>query len=354
MDTRAPLPQRIEALLSLAAQHSRRYAGVDAQLARARYRAEHPTQIMALKCMDGRIHLPHVTRTPMGIIQPFRNLGGIFDLGWPYLGELITQGVAEARHAGQCVLLLVTYHYSQGSPDRGCAGFGGDVAAARDFAQQLKAQAMTLFSHDGASVYPLVCGFETDSDALLVHGDDGDILDMRTLAATQNHRIDDALLQMFPYWPVTVRNDLAPLLRGNLAHVHALRQAERRLDIDHREWAICIGRGFDFLHLPNTALIVGPYSPDLAAPVATAARIIAANMVAGRIPDDGALLLASVPYERPGGDRARAEMKSRFLTRFAMQTLGQSAPELLNRLVVLTGVVHWPTRHLEVLARHSP
>jgi len=56
---------------------------------------------------------------------------------------------------------------------------------------------------------------------------------------------------------------------------------------------ICLGRGFDFLHTPNLALIIGPYSPDLADPLRKAAAIIEANMQAGRIPNDGFLLLVS-------------------------------------------------------------
>jgi hypothetical protein len=39
-------------------------------------------------------------------------------------------------------------------------------------------------------------------------------------------------------------------------------------------------------------------------------------MKAGRIPDDGFLLLASVPYDEIGVDRARVELKSRFLSCF--------------------------------------
>ncbi|MDV7399669.1 hypothetical protein RZS08_50105, partial [Arthrospira platensis SPKY1] len=102
--------------------------------------------------------------------------------------------------------------------------------------------------------------------------------------------------------------DLLPLLQGNIAHVAEIRaQSERQsreLAIEHREWVICLGRGFDFLHTPNLALIVGPYSPDLAHPIRTAAHIIQSNMDRGRIPDDGFLLLASVPYESMGVERA--------------------------------------------------
>ena len=40
-------------------------------------------------------------------------------------------------------------------------------------------------------------------------------------------------------------------------------------------------------------------------------------MRVGRIPDDGFLLLALTPFRDIGVDRARAELKSGFLSRFA-------------------------------------
>ncbi|NWF73057.1 MAG: hypothetical protein HXY51_08495, partial [Nitrospirae bacterium] len=48
---------------------------------------------IALKCMDGRLNLSVATNTPPGIIEPIRNLGGRFDLGWPHFGEVITEQV---------------------------------------------------------------------------------------------------------------------------------------------------------------------------------------------------------------------------------------------------------------------
>ncbi|MDD3528408.1 MAG: hypothetical protein PHS77_00895 [Gallionellaceae bacterium] len=82
-----------------------------------------------------------------------------------------------------------------------------------------------------------------------------------------------------------------------------MRATPRALDIEHREWMICVGRGCDWLHMPNLALIIGPYSPDLADPIRKAAGIIESNMCNGRIPDDGFLLLASSPYDEIGVDR---------------------------------------------------
>ncbi|WP_163559504.1 carboxysome shell carbonic anhydrase domain-containg protein [Halomonas sp. NO4] len=343
-----PILERIETLLSLSRAHAATFCSPSASLARARYLANHPTRLLVMKCMDGRIHIPHATRTPLGIITPFRNLGGIFDLGWPYLGELLTEAVAEAIHAGHGALLMITYHFSRGARARGCAGFGCDQQAALAHARCLQAQAERLFGSDRRNVYPLVCGFETDGDALIVHGDGDEILDIGALSPAAA-ALELRVARLCPDMPGDIRRDLLPLFEGNLAHVTSLRGVSRALDIEHREWVICVGRGFDFLHLPNTALIIGPYGPDLAEPIGTAADIIDANMRAGRIPDDGFMLLASTPYQRVGVDRARAELKSRFLADFASTVIGQRHPRLAEHMVRHTAVVHWPTRRLDRL-----
>ncbi|PMR69824.1 hypothetical protein [Halomonas heilongjiangensis] len=349
-----PIEQRIEALLALAREHAETFCSPSAALARERYLAAHPTRILVMKCMDGRIHLPHATRTPLGIITPFRNLGGIFDLGWPYLGEMLVDTVGEAIRAGHGALMIITYHFSRGERARGCAGFDCDATAALAHAREIRTQAQWLFGHDRQTVYPLVCGFETDGDALIVHGDADATLDIGELAPGDAPDLDRRVARLCPDMPGDIRRDLLPLLAGNLTHVASLRGVARDLDIEHREWVICIGRGFDFLHLPNTALIVGPYSPDLSEPIGTAAAIIDANMRAGRIPDDGFMLLASTPYRDVGVDRARAELKSRFLADFASRVIRREHPALAERMIRRTAVVHWPTRRLDLLDGTAP
>ncbi|MCC5882573.1 MAG: hypothetical protein JJU25_08060 [Halomonas sp.] len=344
-----PIGERIEALLALSREHADTFCSPSAWLSRERYLANHPTRILVMKCMDGRIHLPHATRTPLGIITPFRNLGGIFHLGWPYLGEMLTDAVDDAIKGGSGVLLIISYHFSRGDPARGCAGFACDADAALAHAYEIRQQAEQIFGRDHRNVYPLVCGFETDTDALIIHGSDGKTLDIADLMLNEEGELGGRVARLCPDMPGDIRRDLLPLLQGNLQHVDSLRDTARELDIEHREWVICIGRGFDFLHLPNTALIVGPYSPDLSQPIATAGAIINANMKAGRIPDDGLLLLASTPYESIGVDRARAELKSRFLSEFAARVITSEHPALASRMITRTAVVHWPSRRLELL-----
>jgi hypothetical protein len=344
-----PIAERIDWVFDHARRHSARFCSPEASLARERYLARHPTAIAAMKCMDGRINFSVATQTPLGIIQPFRNLGGMFDLGWPHLGEVLANHVQRMVKAGRQVLVLITYHYSRGNPRRGCAGFAFDTAAAIRHTQAIRAQVEHTFGADHGTVYPLVCGFETDEDAIVLHGASGERLDLGELRPGDRRELAALLAALLPDMPTQIREDLLPLLSGNLDRIAQVRATNRALDIEHREWMICLGRGFDFLHMPNTALIIGPYSPDLADPIRQAARIIDSNMRNGRVPDDGFLLLASVPYDEIGVDRARAELKSRFLSQFATGVIGALHPGLAERMFVRTAVLDWQSRALQVL-----
>ena len=71
-------------------------------------------------------------------------------------------------------------------------------------------------------------------------------------------------------------------------------------------------------------------------------------MRAGRIPDDGFLLLASAPYTEIGVDRARAELKSRFLSQFAAEVIRNEFPELASKMFMRTAVLNWSSRTLEM------
>ncbi len=346
-----PIAARIDWLYEVAGRYSAAYCDPEASMARERHRARHPTALAVMKCMDGRINIPIATNTPPGIIQPFRNLGGFFDLGWPHLGEVIDHYVHDRVRGGQRVLMLITYHFSRGDAHRSCAGFAYHTEDAVAHVFGVKTQVEHVFGRQHGTVYPLVCGFETDEDALILHGPDGRTLDVSTLPATEDEAGLRARLQpLFPDMPRQMLADLARLVAGNIAHVAEVRQTDRQLDIEHREWMICVGRGFDFLHAPNLALIIGPYSPDLADPIRKAGAIIASNMHSGRIPDDGFLLLASSPYQDIGSDRARAELKARFMAHFAAEVIRRDLPDLAPRMTVHAAVLNWATRGLESIA----
>ncbi len=348
--TNPSIRERIEWLWQLGRTHSQDFCGPDATLARKRYLAEHPTHIMVLKCMDGRIHIPYATSTPLGIIEPLRNLGGMFNMGWPYLGEVVANSVTDAVEHGRRALVVITYHFSKGDPHRGCAGFGYDTEASIRYVQGIKDQMEHTFGHSRQTVYPVVFGFETDEDALILHGPGGtwNLAEAKADPARPDEEaLGRQLRELYPDMPRRILADLLPLVLGNIRHIAETRASGRKIAVEHREWVICIGRGFDFLHEPNMALIIGPFSPDLSGPIAKAAGIIRSNMEAGRIPDDGFLLLASAPYREAGMDRARAELKSRFLAQFADEVIGREWPELHPKMIIETAVLDWNTRRLE-------
>jgi hypothetical protein len=252
-----PIEERIDWLFGLAERHSGdlsqpgSLAGTRALSRRAPDGDRRPQ-------VHGRPHQhPGGDQHPVGLLMPFRNLGGIFDLGWPHLGEVLAHHVQRVVSAGRNVVFLVTYHYSQGDPRRGCAGFQYDTAAAIAHTYEIRRQVEHIFGTDHGTVYPLVCGFETDEDALVIHGTAGDKLDLATLTAADRARSNCASPPCCP----TCRHACAPICCrcctaiSNISRTCARRFAvnERLLDIEHREWMICLGRGFDFLHTPNIA-----------------------------------------------------------------------------------------------------
>jgi hypothetical protein len=59
--------------------------------------------------------------------------------------------------------------------------------------------------------------------------------------------------------------------------------------------------------------------------------------------------LASVPYDEIGVDRARAELKSRFLSSFAADVIRDDFPTLSDKMTMHTAVLDWRSRDLELL-----
>ncbi len=239
MDTYSkPIQERIDWLFNIARRYSADFSSPETYLARQRYLAAHPTDIVALKCMDGRIDIPVATNTPPGIIQPFRNLAGIFNLGWPHLNEVLVHHVSHIVRTGRQILVLITYHFSKGDPSRGCAGFNYDTEAAIAHNHSIQEQFEFIFGQGHSTVYPVVVGFETDEDALILHGSDGGQLNLAEIAPDQADSLRPWLAVLYPDMPGQMREDLLPLLRGNLERIAHVRQLNRTLDIEHREWMI--------------------------------------------------------------------------------------------------------------------
>lgn len=340
----------IDFLLELNAKHAQAF--VDLASERRRYRGEHPTEIAALKCMDGRLHLPVMTQTALGIIQPFRNLGGKFDLGWPFFQASIDHWVQYSISRGRHCLVFVTYHYARGDSHRGCRGFHYDTDAAKSASIKLKKQFERVYGRN--AVIPIVCGIETDLDALILHGDDeNSVVDLAKIKQTSQIELEEMLYSLYPSMPEKVVHDLIPLVRGNIRHIGEIRASNRPTEeAEHKEWVLGVGRGFDWLHLINTAFIVGPFDPNLSVAIETAAKLLKGNIDEGRVDPSGIVLLTSAAYrDVAGSEYLLAKEKAVFLSRFALDIIKEKVPDLVPHLQILTGATDMNTRKFEVIER---
>lgn len=346
-----------ERLVAINAAESRRY--IDETSARNRYWRHHPTHIACLKCMDGRVHLPVMTRTPTGIVKPFRARGGKFRPAWPSfmkrLGNWVE--VAERRFGYRCII-LVTYHFSaagaRGHAHRhlGCLGWRYDTEAARRHAEWLREQLSFVY---GEQADVIVTGVETDTDTLTLHGPEGSVSGADCIGRDAE-AIALFLRRTFPKMERQGLTDLIPMLAGNAEHVRELQAHPRHLgDLGHQERIIAVGQDFTWLARSNLALIMNDVDPDLGEAIGDAACVIAQNLADAPSGDD-ATLFANVPYTAKGKDERQAIVRSKDLLAIATEAVRKYCPVLLasGRLHTLAGITFEESKELTVLHSSIP
>lgn len=244
--------------------------------------------------------------------------------------------------------MIVTYHFSTGDEQRGCRGFDCDKRAAMNFAQKLKQQFDGVFG--GTKPYVVWCGVETDFESLILHGENGDVIDLANVRQDDNDSVNNMLTNLYPTMSSPVRNAFALLVAGNIQHTAYIRETNRPIEeAEHREWVLAVGRGLDWLREPNTALIVGPFHPDLSIPLTTAANLLLNNVRKGRTNGEGVVLMSAAPYRDQGVNRRAAVEKALYLGRLSGEIICQNVPELCEHLNHLVGVVNMHTRQFEVI-----
>lgn len=334
-----------ERIIQINAEQSARYVADDS--ARRRYWATHRTFFGAIKCMDGRVLFHTMTRTPLGLVKPFRAIGGKFDVWWPSFLGRVHHWVQTAMAMGSRNLILVTYHFSASDSHLGCAGWAYDTSAARIHADRLATGLTDVF---GEQLTAVVTGVETDRDELILHGPSGDV----TGAACIGKSIDEIreiVRRAFPSMVPEAIEDLIPFLRGNALHVADLTEHPRDLTArGHNERIIALGQGFNWLAQANLALIINDADPDLAKSIRVAAGLIEKNLSTAPSGDD-ATILTCVTYREPGMDFRQATARSKGLRAFVERVIGESNPALIasGRLHAMAAVVWEPSKKLEVI-----
>jgi Carboxysome Shell Carbonic Anhydrase len=332
-------------IITLNARRSDEFCTPVARDTRTLYSSQHPTKMLVFKCMDGRINLPLITGVPMGQLHPFRHIGGKFVLGDPYLGRLVLDAKEDAMRAGRPTLALCTYHYSKGNEHRGCAGHSYDTKAARKGAYALKQEFEEVFGSNNPAIAAIVVGIETDEDALIFCNKDGLEIKMEDYLSATNDEIQSALNALYPNLTHQMLHDLLPLALGNRDHIAHLRTQKRPVtELVHNENIICVGRGFDWLHLPNRALIIGPYGhidKTWREAIVVAGNIVLDNYKNNEtLQNTGSLLLISAPYTDMN-ERGIAVAKATYFAEVAKNALLPVAQEL--RFETLVGVTDMET-----------
>jgi hypothetical protein len=315
------------------------------------YRIDHPTEISVMKCMDGRVHIPFMCEIPMGMVKPYRNIGGIFNAGWPAFQHRLNDDIAYAISKRRRNLFLATFHYSKGDDHRGCAGHGYDTDKAKASTISLVADLSDIFKGIPQQVQIIPAAVETDEESLVLFDRAGgrsvSVADMKD---TSPESFQKALGELYPDMSDEIARDFLPLLLGNARHVGEIRRNHRQPDdLEHKERILAIGQGFSWMHERNLALIVNDVDPQLDDIIAKAAGIILGNLKAKRIPDSGALLFTSVSYTEGGFQKKEAEYRSRYLRQLALETIRAKHSEAADFFHPLASVVDYRTRKLEIL-----
>ena len=337
-----PIHQRI---IAINKEESERYVASEAE--RLRYWAKHPTFFACIKCMDGRVSIPLMTKTPIGIVKPFRAIGGKFDIWWPTFLGRISHWTDRAISQGSRTFVFVSYHYSASDIHLGCAGWKYDTKAARNHAEYLKKELEFVF---GEEITAMTTGVETDHDLLTLHGPNGD-LSGEMLIGKSDQDIQDMIARHFPMMSQEMIRDLVPFLRGNAERISELRKYPRKPEqLEHNERIIAIGQGFDWLVEENLALIINDADPNLAESIRVAGSLIEKNLRNAPAGDD-ATIFTNIQYRKSGMDKRQAIARARGLRLFAEKVLHDAYPELMRsgRCHSLSSIMWEPSKEIHII-----
>jgi len=220
-----------------------------------------------------------------------------------------------------------------------------DTPAAKHVAMQLCEQFKEVFTGGPrAAVYPIVIGIETDREGLHVHGTADPSKELRLW---DNLDSNEAMLRvqvnsLLPGLDSQMVDDIVPLLRGNIEHIKYVLTLQRPIvELDHRENVIAVGVGFDWLHVPNKALIIGPFEELWTKTVVTAASVIADNIKAGVVDEKRGIVLFASAYSsaaRGSWPWRMAEMTSRYIARASQEAIRSTELLKMTTVYVVAGV----------------
>ena len=393
--------QKVETLIDINSGYSTRYLNQLPQL--EAYKREHPTKIIVFKCMDERILFSLFTQTPLGLLSNFRNLGGQFNFGWhslqttlkevmneahqEHMGRLAHQAQAEMiqrsiaresfidnylslqkggssvinwaaeKHAahtlceicndGNMGLAIVTYHCSETDNKHfGCAGSKCNKDKSIRDAKGFRMQMEKGCADWRCRIYSMLVGINTDTDGLMLHGENGQVRCLESLSENvTDNELFSIILELYPSMPMQIRFDLLSLMRGNIRHIAAVRKSQRPIEqMGHMGWALGIGRSraYNWLHEPNTAILVGLFNPDLPKVIRKGIEVIKPNAKKGFI------LMTAAPYGK-NNPKSFARQQAKYYSRLGQEQIKEYYHDLLPFMFPLRLLVSEETQLFEMI-----
>lgn len=309
--------------------------------------------------MDGRVNLPVITQTPLGIMSSWRNIGGTFDLfQWPRFQNSVEKLWRCAKANDRPLLWIVTDHFSRSNNRHlGCAGYDCNIEKAQEASRALKRQ----FDHDfggDLNVFTIHVTIETDEGALIFHAPHSEDLDLGLVHTEISRDILFSRLKAMYQRKESktsdqMLHDVLRLAMKNVAHVSKVRTEKRSItEVEHREWVLVVGQA-DWLEEMNMALTVGPYDPQFVhwVKVATKKILIGNTKRKDFNRHRGVVLMASAQFTPDEGDVGRrlAEHKATYLADQSARAIEFALPDLKDYLQYLTVTVNMDTRGINIM-----
>lgn len=289
-------------------------------------------------CMDGRTYVPELVRM---VVDFYSSLGGILDHGRPEFRESFERQLEMCCQKGKQLRFVSTYHYSRGVRELGCAGHRFEKADGFRTANRQARQAKDRY---GTAVSAFVMGVETDRDALILHGDTGQVVDLGDLEQSERSDLNRVLGELYPD-RVQEALVLADVVEGNVQHrVMTVSTTKSARKTDHQEKRILLGmpEQIAWAQSLNGALSLSPIvpHPQLERAIEVAGMIWYDNLRSCRIPQDQQDEMALVVV---GRDKSEAS----YLWATAHQKLDECLPRHFHYRE-LVGVLDSETREFTV------
>ncbi|NTV41600.1 MAG: hypothetical protein HGA61_05015, partial [Candidatus Moranbacteria bacterium] len=194
------------------------------------------------------------------------------------------------------------------------------------------------------SVCPVVVGMETSNEELTFYDEVPEkfIRSMNMVGMSDGAIYEAIQITMGRFIPSNVKKYILRLIKGNIEHMSEHEEAHHEVSMDHHEFAICFGRGFQWIP-PHRGIIINPSFNSLRE-LLQAVDIQAKNQEKGRV-KNGCLLVVCTPYREIAKIPAAKE-QTRDLTHFALKHIWSHRPDVHSNLRVLSVIVNVETKEL--------